>query len=74
MKITTYEQAFDLINVKFDMFAKLKMKSLEREGYKEQNICFAVWKGKEKIMAFRCDPRFWSIFINEVRKWAFKSK
>ena len=73
MKITRYAEAFDLINVKLTDKALDKLKAIESEGYKEKNICYAIWKGQEKIMSYRNDERFWSVLANEVRKYAFKS-
>jgi hypothetical protein len=73
MRITSYAEAFDLINVKLTDKALNKLKVIESEGYKEKNICYAIWKGQEKIMSFRNDERFWGVLANEVRKYAFKS-
>jgi len=73
VKITRYAEAFDLINVKLTDKALDKLKAIESEGYKEKNICYAIWKGQEKIMSYRNDERFWSVLANEVRKYAFKS-
>jgi hypothetical protein len=73
MRITSYAEAFDLINVKLTGKALDKLKAIESEGYREKNICYAIWKGQEKIMSYRNDERFWSVLTNEVRKYVFKS-
>ncbi len=74
MRINKYEEAFDLLGVKYTESTKERLKFIEKKGYKEQNICYAIWKGQDKIMAFRGDSRFWSILENEVIKHAFKSR
>lgn len=71
MRITNYEDAFDLISISYNDKAKYYINQLEHEGYKEKNICFAIWKSQDKLLQFRNDSRFWSIFINEIIKIVF---
>jgi hypothetical protein len=70
-RITTYKQAFDLINVRPNERINLIIKKLSGEGRSEKSICFAIWKSHEKIMQFRGDPRFYSVFENEIKKWSW---
>jgi hypothetical protein len=74
MRINNYEEAFYYIGVNLGEVERARLKQLEEEGYKEKNICFAIWKASDKIMQFKGDNRFWSVLTNEVRKIAFKSK
>lgn len=69
-----YEEALRYINLPFDETIKKRLKELELEGYKEYNISYAIYRGQEKIMKFRYDNRLWSVLVNEVRKYAYKSK
>ena len=71
MKVETYEEALDLLSISHSDTAKAMIKDLEREGHQQKGICYAMWKGHEKIIKFKGDPRFWSIFKNEVRKWSW---
>lgn len=68
MKLTTYVEAFDALNVKITDKIKDFLKGLEREGYTEKGICYAIAKSETKIMQFRGDTRFLSVIANEVRK------
>lgn len=70
-KITTYEQAFALIHVSMTGKAMFIVKDLEKQGHNEKSISFAIWKSSEKLCGFRNDPRFESIFVNEIRKWSW---
>lgn len=72
MRITTYEEAFDLINVAYNDKAKSIIEQLNNEGYKEKSIAFCIWKSQDKIMSFIYDNRFWNVLINEVRKHGYK--
>jgi hypothetical protein len=72
IKIEKYQDAFDLISISYNDKAKYYIKQLEQESYREKNICFAIWKSQDKLLQFRSDDRFWNIFMNEVRKIAFK--
>lgn len=74
MKIKTYEQAFDLINVTYTDKAKHVIESLNNEGYRENSICYSIWKASDKLMKLRGHSSFWNILVNEVRKYGFKSK
>ena len=71
-RIQKYEEAFDLIGVALTDKVKERLKRLEAQGHTEKSICFAIWKGQEKLYAFRHDNRFWGIFTNEVNKWSWK--
>jgi len=70
-KITTYGQAFGLIHVSITGRAMAIVKNMEKQGHNEKSISFAIWKSKDKLCDFRNDPRFESIFINEIRKWSW---
>lgn len=41
MIIKTYQEAFQYLNIPYNTKAKLTIKQLESEGYKEKNICYA---------------------------------
>lgn len=71
MKITKYDEAFDLIGITPNDKINSMIKRLEIAGRKEKNICYAIWKGKDKIISFRGDSRFYSILENEIKKWCF---
>jgi hypothetical protein len=71
VRITKYEQAFELIRVPLNDKAIGILARLEKEGHTEKSICFAVWKEEEKLYQYRRDERFWGIFINSVRKWSW---
>lgn len=72
MKIAKYAEAFDIIGVSMGDKVKNFIKALEAEGYYEKSICYAIWRGQEKIMQYKGDPRFLSVLQNEVRKYGFK--
>lgn len=72
MKITNYEEAFEFISISYNDKAKYYINQLEQEGYKEKNICYSIWKSQDKLLQYKNDSRFWSIFMNEIRKIAFK--
>lgn len=71
-RITTYEQAFDLICVPFNDRMKSFVARMEREGHTEKSIAFAVWRKQDKLLAFKGDSRFMSILGNEINKWSWK--
>ena len=71
VRITKYEQAFDLINVPLNDKAIAVLARLEKQGHAEKSICFAVWKEEEKLFRYRHDERFWGIFVNSVKKWSW---
>lgn len=73
MRLTNYKEAFEYLGIKFTDTERNKLRLIEQEGYKESNICYAIWKSQDKLMQFKGDDRFWSIFANEIRKHAFKS-
>lgn len=70
-KITTYEEAFEYIGIPCTEKVKERMKKYEEEGHTEKSICFTIWKKAEKLMDFRMDSRFWSVFDNELRKYSW---
>lgn len=74
MKITRYEDAFDLIGINIGDRVKRFIKLLENEGYNERGICYAIWKSQNKIMQYKGDTRLLSILANEVRKYAFRRR
>lgn len=45
---------------------------LLNDGYTVQGICYAASRAEEKLNAFIGDSRFATIFINEVKKYAYK--
>ena len=72
VRITKYEQAFDLIMVKYPTVgANDVLRRLEKEGHTEKSICFAVWRSQDDLLKYRLDNRFWGIFVNSVRKWSW---
>jgi hypothetical protein len=72
-RITTYEQAFCLINVKINDRIRNLLSRLSSEGRSEKSISFAIWKSKEKIMKFKHDQRFYSVLENEIKKWSWSN-
>jgi len=71
-KITSYKDAFELIGVVLNEKAKGFLRGVERHGYTERAICFAIWKSQDKLIKYRRDSSFWSILLNEIRIHAFK--
>lgn len=71
-RVRKYEDAFDLIGVIMTSNVRTKLKKLESEGHTEKSICFAIWKTQSKLVAFKGDNRFWSVFFNEINKWSWK--
>lgn len=45
---------------------------VEEDGYTERALCYVAAKCSDKLSSFIGDSRFASIYINEVRKIAFK--
>ena len=72
-RITTYAMAFDSIDVPLNDKMRCLLKDLEQQGHKEKSICYAIWKAQDKLIAFRRDPRFQSILLNEIRKYSWSS-
>jgi hypothetical protein len=71
VRITTYDQAFNMLNIRPNDRMKNIIKRLSSEGRSEKSICFALWKSQDKIMQFRGDSRFYSVLENEIRKWSW---
>jgi len=71
VRITTYEQAFDLISVPYDSKAIAMLARLEKLGHSEKSICYAIWRENEKLYKYRKDERFWGIFYNSVKQWSW---
>jgi hypothetical protein len=71
VRITTYDQAFELLGVQQSAKIKSILAKLEKEGRNEKSICFALWKSQESIRKFRGDPRFYAVFENEIKKWSW---
>lgn len=46
---------------------------LLRMGYTNKGVAYAAVRAEEKLWKFRYDPRFETVFINEVKKYALKS-
>lgn len=73
MKVTTYKQAFEgLLGVRLTENVQIKLLTIERQGYFERNICYAIWKDREKLLKFKGDSRFWSVLFNSVKLHCFK--
>jgi len=71
IRVTTYAQAFEMLSIRTNDKLEGVIARLEGEGRNEKSICFALYKGQDNIRKFRGDPRFYSVFENEVRKWAW---
>lgn len=72
VRITKYEQAFELICVPYNDKARQVIRFLEKEGHTEKSICYSVWRGHENLLKIRRDKeRFWGAFVNTVRKWSW---
>ena len=71
-KVTTYQQAFEgELGMKVDDNVKGFIREMEAKGHTEKSICFSIWKGSEKICAFKGDSRFFNILRNEIGKWSW---
>lgn len=67
----TLEQVF--MNFRVNQKDREKISNfLLMEGYTIQGICYAASRAEEKLYKFVDDPRFASVFINEVKKYAYK--
>lgn len=65
----TYKAALEnLLGVEFDGRAKMRMRSLEEEGYSEGVICHAISLEQEILRKHRGDPEFWTLIKNAVKK------
>ena len=68
----TLREVFDYYHVKpKDQLTIARI--LSEEGYTVRGICYVAALSEEKLSRFVTDPRFVSVFINEVHKLAFKS-
>lgn len=74
VRITTYAQAFALLDIDFSKNEAMKIfvARMEKEGHTEKSICFTIWKKQDKLNAFRNDSRFLSILQNEINKWSWR--
>lgn len=72
IKIINYSQAFSLLYMNLSADILARMNRIEKEGYTERSICYAIWKAHDKLLRFKGDNRFWGILQNEVYKYAFK--
>ena len=70
-RITSYAEAFDLINVSYTDKVKERMHKYEQEGHTEKSICYTIWKKSDKLMSFRGDSRFWGVLENELKKYSW---
>lgn len=52
--------------------SKIIKKTLFNDGYREQALCYVATVSEDKLAKYIGDSRFASIFINEVRKHAYK--
>jgi len=71
VRITKYEQAFDMLMIPMSNKAIGIIARLEKEGHTEKSICFAIWKEEESLFKYRRDQRFWGIFVNSIKKWSW---
>jgi len=53
-------------------YVKNRLSWIEKQGWTERGICYAASRSFDKLYEMRRDSRFWSVFYNEVKKWAFK--
>jgi hypothetical protein len=74
IRITTCDEAFDMLNIRPNDRIKGIIARLAGEGRSERSICFAMWKSQDKIRQFRGDSRFYSVLENEIKKWSWSSK
>jgi hypothetical protein len=72
VKFLKYEQVFASLLIPFTEKEKRELKKIEQQGWTERGICYAAARSFDKLMKYRKDDRFWSIFINEVKKWSLK--
>ncbi len=71
-KITKYQEAFEgELGIKIDDKVKRFIRDMEVLGHTEKSICFSIWKGGEKIRAFKGDSRFFGVLRNEINKWSW---
>ncbi len=73
IRIVSYEQAFDLINVRRNDRINSMLTRLEREGRSERSISFSIWKSRNKLMDARGSGKFYFILENEIKKWSWNS-
>lgn len=73
-KITTIQQALDLIGVTGNQRVINIVKKLQNEGRSEKSICYSIWKSSDKIIAYKSDNRFYTVLENEIKKWAWTNK
>lgn len=68
-----YEEAFETIGIKYSQTVYDSIiKPIEKDGYNERGICYAISKSKDKLTAFVGDRRFNSVLHNEVKKNSYK--
>jgi hypothetical protein len=73
IRATTYRVALEgLLGIKYDETAQIKLLAIEREGYTERGICYAISKDQEKLKRFKRDSRFWGMLRNSVRLHCWK--
>ena len=68
----TFEEVFSRFSVPKDIELKIR-KTLVGEGYSERGICYGAGHSESKLCKYIGDSRFGTIFINEVRKNAFRT-
>lgn len=71
----TVKQAFEVLCFPYTPKTEASIEKLKKAGYAEKCIVYALsnWDTQDKMLSFRGDPRFISVFENEVRKRAFKN-
>jgi len=74
VRFRSYEQLFASLGFALPLtnFVKNKLAYIERQGWTEVGICYAASRSFSKLYELKRDNRFWSVFLNEVKKWAYK--
>lgn len=67
----TLPELFDYFHIKPNDQETIE-RVLTTEGYSPLGICYGAAKAESKLSKFIGDPRFVTIFINEVHKYALK--
>jgi hypothetical protein len=71
IRVTRYEEAFDLINVQIDDGIRKILLQLTGDDRNEKSICYAIWKEQDTLRRFRHDTRFHSVLVNCIKKWSW---
>lgn len=71
IRINTYAEACGLLDLPASETNINKLRLIEKQGFTQKGICYAVWRSQDKLMRERRHPKFWGIVLNEVRRHAF---